>query len=456
MADEEQKIVVNGVHTYSKTGYIPPKEKEVQEHLEWFRDQKFALMMHFGVYCQLGMVASWALSDEDQEWSRRNVNWTTDAKEFRKQYFDLNKSFNPIRFNADEWAEMAKQSGFRYLLFTTKHHDGFSMWDTDCTDYKVTAPDCPYHTAKHPDIVGEVFRAFREKGLGIGAYFSKPDWHNQDYWNTELQGDRPTTRNVSYDPAEHPEMWERYREFCRKQILELCTRYGKIDILWLDGGWVCYKTGQEIRVGEIVDECRKVQPWLISADRTVGGPYENYITPEMQIPEEPLEEPWESCLTLGTDFDYRFGDHYKSPREIINLLVNVVAKGGNLAPNVSPQPDGRIPVEAIPSLQGIGQWLKTYGEAIYGTRVCAPYQSHNVAFTQKNGVVYALRMYERLTEAVEAELFIPYTGRVSKVSFLDSGEAVDFRACDGGIMVTIPIERRYGTVPIAMVFRIEK
>ena len=114
------------------------------------------------------------------------------------------------------------------------------------------------------------------------------------------------------------------------------------------------------------------------------------MTPELCIPEEPLFVPWESCLTLGADFTYEYGDHYKTPRELVNLLVNIVAKGGNMALNVSPQPDGRIPVDARESLYGFGQWMKTYGEAIYGTRVCAPYQSGNLSFTQKGDTVYAI------------------------------------------------------------------
>ena len=128
---------------------------------------------------------------------------------------------------------------------------------------------------------------------------------------------------------------------------------------------------------------RKTQPWVLAVDRTVGGAYENYVTPEMCVPEKPLRVPWESCLTLGADFNYAYGDHYKSQRELVNLLVNIVAKGGNMALNVSPQPDGRIPVEAWESLRGLGAWMQTYGEAIYGTRICAPYQSGNLAFSKK-------------------------------------------------------------------------
>ena len=185
--EKEQDIVVQGVHNYSAAEtYCRPEEPILQEKLEWFQDQKLALMMHWGLYCELGMVASWALSDKDADWSRHQVNWTDDGETFKKQYFGLNKSFNPVRFQPEEWAQMAEDCGFRYLLLTTKHHDGFCLWDTAYTDYKVTAEDCPFHENEHADIVKSMFDAFREKGIGIGAYFSKADWHCQDYWNPEL------------------------------------------------------------------------------------------------------------------------------------------------------------------------------------------------------------------------------------------------------------------------------
>ena len=453
----EESIVENGVHHYSTNGYVVPQDPLIRERLEWFQDQKFALMIHFGLYNQMGMTASWPLSEEDKSWSRAQSTWTEDDKKFRQDYWDLSKSFNPLRFNADEWAWIAKNAGFRYTIMTTKHHDGFCMWDTRQTDYKVTAPDCPYHSAQHPDIIRESFRAFREQGLGIGAYFSKADWHHGDYWDEAMRQGAPSGRMPTYDPKAYPEKWDRFQKFCRNQILELMTGYGKIDILWLDAGWVCPKYGQDLDIPGIVDECRRHQPWLISADRTVGGPYENYVTPEQTVPQAPLNIPWESCLTMGSDFDYRFGDHYKSPREVIRLLVDVVCMGGNLALNLSPQPDGRVPVEAMDSLRGIVQWLRTYGEAIYGTRVCAPYKKDDVAFTRKGDTVYALRMYsdEKLV-SVEPRVLIPYGGAVSRISLVDSGETVPFIRTEEGLLVTVPLTHRYGAAPLALVFKPEK
>lgn len=451
--EQKQEIVNQGVHTYSQEeAYVWPRDPVLREQLEWFQDQKLALMVHWGMYNQLGMVASWALSDEDAEWSRKTVDWTDDGELFKRQYRALNRAFDPVAFQPEEWAKMAKKCGFRYLILTTKHHDG----DTAYTEYKTTAEECPFHTHKYADIVRAMFDAFRKEGLGIGAYFSKADWHCPDYWETEKALTRKTTRNPTYDPKENPEAWERFRAFTRDQILELGKQYGRLDILWFDAGWVAAANGQDIRLGEIVEEVRKTQPWVLAVDRTVGGAYENYVTPEMCVPEKPLRVPWESCLTLGADFNYAYGDHYKSQRELVNLLVNIVAKGGNMALNVSPQPDGRIPVEAWESLRGLGAWMQTYGEAIYGTRICAPYQSGNLAFTQKGDTVYAIRLYPEEGEAVEEKLLIPYQGKIRGISMVDTKKEAAWKMTEEGIQVVIPQEYREGETPIAIVWKIEQ
>ena len=169
-------MIRNGVHGCTKEEkYTYPSDPVIRERLEWFRDQKLAFMMHFGPYAQMnGIDASWPLSEEDAE-EREGVFWESNLDTFRQQYVDLNKSFNPVCVQPEKWAELAAECGFKYLLFTTKHHDGFCMFDTKQTDYKITDPSCPIHTHKHANLTKAVFDAFRAKGLGIGAYFSKPD-----------------------------------------------------------------------------------------------------------------------------------------------------------------------------------------------------------------------------------------------------------------------------------------
>ena len=301
--EKQEETVQEGVHNYSAAdAYVWPEDPKVRQKLEWFQDQKLALMMHWGPYSQLGLVESWALSDADAEWARKGVDWEASGEEFKEQYFGLNKTFNPIRFEPEKWADTAAEAGIRYLLFTTKHHDGFCMWDSRYSDYRITAEDCPFHTHKYADICGHLFEAFRKRGIGIGAYFSKADWHVDSYWKKGCARGEYMWRGPSYDPSACPEEWERFVTFTQNQIKELAGRYGKLDIMWFDAGWVCPQSGQDIRLGEVIEEIRSWQPGMLCADRTVGGPYENYVTPEQCVPDQPLGVPWESCITLGTSF----------------------------------------------------------------------------------------------------------------------------------------------------------
>ena len=202
--------IKDGTHGYTPKGYVQPKESEVRERLEWFKDQKLALMMHWGLCSTIGIKESWCLVDKEAKWARREVTWTKDGDEFKRQYWALNRSFNPVRFEPGKWAKTAKDCGFKYVLFTTKHHDGFCLYDSKYTDYKVTSPECPFSTDRRADVVKEVFNAFRAEGLGIAAYFSKPDWHNEDYWEDRGIG-RSTTRYPTYDVKADPARWARFR-----------------------------------------------------------------------------------------------------------------------------------------------------------------------------------------------------------------------------------------------------
>ena len=455
MADD----VTDGAHgCLAEEHYVRPENPLILDRLEWFRDQKLALMMHWGIYSQLGMVESWALNDADAQWSRAGVDWDTDAKSFKREYRDLCKSFNPVRFEPDKWANAAARGGFRYLIFTTKHHDGFCMWDTKLTDYKVTSAECPFSQNKRADIASHVFEAFRRHGMGIAAYFSKADWNVPSYWAKGLFKGEFTSRGPSYPTWEQPELWEQFVRFTHDQVMELVTGYGRIDILWFDAGWVCRANGQDIRIEELVAKARKVQPWLLSADRTCGGECENYVTPEQSVPAGPLSVPWESCVSMGNGFAYSYDDDYKSTKKLIRLLIDIVAKGGNLALNVAPQPDGRLPRPALKRMEEMGAWLKQYGEAIYGTRVCAPYRSGDFAFTQKSAAneVFAFYLGD---ENDGAGLRVPYSEkRVVSVTDMTTGKPVSFKQDAGG--VSFPAGKRasreaYGTEHIADVFKFD-
>ncbi len=430
--------IIHGMHGCSREDtYVWPADPAVRQKLEWFQDQKLAIMMHFGIYSQLGICESWPLSDGDADWSRGGIDWEKDADTFKQQYRNLNKSFNPVRLQPEKWAEIAARNGFRYLIFTTKHHDGFCLFDTKYSDYKSTAPDCPFHTHKYADIVRAVFDAFRARGLGIAAYFSKPDWHCPWYWAEDMEKPVAYDRNPTYDPAAHPDVWEKYIQFTHGQMMELVRDYGPLDILWLDGGQVGPQNGQDIRLSAFMKEARKITPDLIVADRTIVGENENYITPEQSVPDSPIHVPWESCVTLSGAFAYSFTPDYKTPRQVVHLLINVVCRGGNLALNIAPQPDGRLPAAGVRILDALGGWLRRNGEAIYGTRMAEPNEAGAVAFTRKGETHYALLRQPEDTPR-PSEVLIPWPHPVHRLTLLSTGTELLFTRTEEGIRVGLP------------------
>ncbi len=414
----------------------------LQERLDWFQDLKFGLFMHWGPYCQWGCIESWPLVEADT-WARPDdlpawVERGRDLDLFRRDYWALNRTFEPRRFEPEQWVELAERAGMRYVAFTTKHHDGFCMFDTRTTDYRITHPDCPFHAHPRANIAKHVFDAFRARDFGISCYFSKSDWHCPHYWCPDF----PTpNRHVNYDTATHPELWGQFVAFVHAQVEELMTGYGHIDALWLDGGQV-RPPRQDIRMAEMAAMARRHQPGLIMVDRTVHGAYENILTPEQKIPAEPLGKTWESCLTMGKGWAFRPNDVYKPARELIHLLVDIVAKGGNLLLNVGPDPDGQFAPDAIRRLNEIGDWMTVNADAIHGTRAIAPYKAGNVCFTQKGGTVYGIVLADDGCTAPPARVTL--TGRVpapgSEVRMLGLDAPLDWSTDGPQATVRIPAQ----------------
>jgi alpha-L-fucosidase len=378
---EQAKAVVEDNKQYEESEML-------KERLEWFQDQKLGLIFHWGIYSVAGIVESWQLSEGD-EWAREE-GWGGDIKKLQTDYWNLYKKFNPVKFNPDEWADIAEKSGIKYLVFTTKHHDGFNMFDTKQSDYKITSPECPFHDNPKANVTKEIFDAFRNHNIGVGVYYSKADWHCPYYW---VPGEKAATRHTSYDIKEQPDLWKKFVDFTHAQFKELMSEYGHIDMLWLDAGWVCAPV-EDIDMDEIASMARSYQPELIICDRTVGGRHENYITPERCVPDEPLSKPWESGIPLANNWGYVPNDCYKSTREVLHTFIDIVSKGGNFLLGVGPKPDGTLPEKSVKTLLHIGEWLKTNGEGIYGTRAYAPYREGSYAFTQKNNDVYIFYLLE--------------------------------------------------------------
>ncbi|MBP7511694.1 MAG: alpha-L-fucosidase, partial [Bacteroidia bacterium] len=318
--------------------YVPDSNALVRTKIKEWQNIKFGLLMHWGAYSQWGIVESWSICPEEYGWcERKKGSNPNNYQTYLKEYEALQKSFNPILFNPDKWALAAKEAGMKYVVFTTKHHDGFTMFDSKYTNYKVSDSSCPFSVNPRKNITLEIFKSFRKQGLWTGAYFSKPDWHCPDYWDPAYP---PRDRNVNYEPEANPEKWKRYTDFTHNQILELMSDYGKVDILWLDGGWVCKSSAEEIdqwyghtlkeskhrylkhrmvnqdiQMDELVRKARLKQPSLIVVDRAVYGKNQNYLTPENRVPAKPLPYPWESCIISGGGWSHTPDAKYMSGRE---------------------------------------------------------------------------------------------------------------------------------------------
>ena len=444
--------------------YVPENDPLVLQKLEQWQDMKFGLLMHWGPYSQWGIVESWSICPEDYGWcERKKGNRPGNYEEYRHEYENLKTTFNPVAFDPDRWAEAAAEAGMRYVIFTTKHHDGFCMFDTRHTDYKITDSGCPFHTNSRSDITREIFEAFRKKGMWVGPYFSKPDWHSPFYWDPFFP---PMDRNVNYDPLEYPEKWDQFVRFTQQQIMELMSDYGPVDILWLDGGWVARQSAdeiahyyarhasaggsgfmkssivnQDIRMDELVNKARQKQPGLIVVDRAVPGKNQNYLTPENQVPEEALPFPWESCIISGGGWSWVPDAEYMTGHRAVHLLVDIVAKGGNLLLNIAPGPDGTWDPGAYRLLKEIGEWMRVNSEAIYGTRAIAPYKQGKVCLTsKKDGTLYLIYLADeneiRMPAVIGLEGLCPGDG--ARATLLGSDKTLKWYKKGEGFEVKIP------------------
>jgi len=441
--------------TAQEDPYVEESDPLVRAKLERWQDLKLGLLLHWGPYSQWGVVESWSLCSEDEDWcNRRSIE---DYGEYRKAYEALQTTFDPVAFDPRRWARAAQDAGMRYVVFTTKHHDGFSMFDTRQTDYRITSPRTPFAADPRADVTREIFDAFRDRGFLVGAYFSKPDWHSPDYWWPYFA---TPDRYPNYDVTRYPERWARFVDFTHAQIRELMSEYGPVDILWLDGGWVRTRTEEELRafrmrpgfpkqrmqsldidMPRLVREARALQPGLIVVDRAVPGPYQNYLTPEARVPEAPIAHPWEVPMPMATSWSYVPDDPYKSPQALVHMLVDVVAKGGNLLLNVGPGPDGRWHEAAYDRMEALGAWLRVNGDGIYGTRATTPFGAGKIRMTvARDGSTYAFYLAEEGEDTLPASLLLPGVRPTpgASVTLLGSNARVGWEVGDRGAVLRIP------------------
>ena len=416
------------VHQQSNTeDYVWPTDPQVLTKLKHWQDQKFGVLMHWGLYSVPGIVESWSICSEDWIVRERKPTYEED----KAWYWSQKDSLNPVNFDPSKWADVMKKAGMKHMIFTTKHHDGFCMFDTKYTDFSIAHG--PFGKDPRHNIAKEVFNAYRNKGFMIGCYFSKPDWHCKWFWNPYYA---TPNRRINYKKQQQPDWWQNYRKFTQNQLNELTTDYGNIDILWLDGGWI---TGDEIGLDTILVDARKRNPGMISVDRTIRGKNENYQTPEQGIPAKQLDIPWESCITLSHAWGWTPNAKFKSPNKVIGILSEIVAKGGCLALGVGPKADGTIQPEVVKILLQIGSWLNKNGQAIYSTVNAAHYNDGKVWFTaDKNGktlyAIYALEDGEKTPKTITWTENKPK----GKLVLLQNGKSVKYTVKGNQVTVTLP------------------
>ena len=426
--------------------YVWPTDEAVLEKLDAWRDLKFGVLFHWGIYSVPGIVESWSLCSDDSPWHQRPEG--TDYEDYKNWYFALNEAFYPRNFDPVGWAEIMADAGMKYMLFTSKHHDGFCMYYSKYTDYSIAKG--PFR--KHPqNNVGlHVAEAFRAQGFWTGWYFSMIDWHNEWFWHPSYAAG---TAKQNYRKDRHPDWWKNYLDFAVNQMDELTTDYGQVDIMWLDAaGWV---QGDEYDLDGFLSGARERNPGMLCIERGVGGKNENYQTPELRIPETQLDYPWESCIMLTNYWSWHPVQSYKSSRTLLNMLIEIVAKGGSLVLGVGPTGDGEIEEEAVARLREIGLWLQSYGKAIYGTRNAEIYNDGNTWFTaSKDGetlyAIYALEEGEVLPTEIE------WTGNVpeGKIFEIKSGKSVKFEVLGERVKLTLPKGLADG--PVAFEFSSKK
>lgn len=317
------------------------QEISVSPAASWYRDARFGMFIHWGPYSLRGFEASWPLFQGLIPMG---------------EYEALPSQFNPVKFDAEKIVKLALETGMKYIIFTTKHHDGFAMFDTKLSAYSIM--NTPYGK----DIVKQLVDACHRNGMKIGFYFSLCDWYHPQY------RDKTKPFPAGCKPEEvNQATWDQYLEFMKGQLRELCSNYGKIDIIWFDGGWE--RTAEQWKSAEIDSMIRLLQPEILINNRHLLDDKADFLTPEQFIPTATQMKLWETCMTINSTWAYNPYDHdYKSSRQLIHTLVRAVSGGGNFLLNVGPMPEGEIQRDFEERLGRIGEWLRKNGESIYGTR----------------------------------------------------------------------------------------
>ena len=373
---------------FAGTLLAQPAPANRPDRLEWFQDQGFGMFIHWSMDGQLGVIISHSMAGASDDYLKRYME-------------ELPRTFYPEKFNPRAWARLAKVAGMKYVMFGTKHHSGFCMFDTATTNFSVM------HTPFKRDIVAEVVKAFREEGIAIGLYFSADDF----YWLHK--NGKIIDRRAELMPHSQPGLMT----YAKAQLSELLTNYGRVDLMFFDG-----------QSKGLTDYVWKLAPDMVI---TSGG----MKVTEQHIAGTPSPDPFEACFTMGQEWTYRpTNEHYKTGNQMIGMLIETRARGGNLLLNVGPTPDGEIPMEQEDRLREMALWTFINGEAIYGVRPWVVTNEGNYWFTRKkdtNTVYVSVREPWKYTEWKNLRVASVRATAATQVSVLgQNDQLIEYRPQD--------------------------
>ena len=413
------------VSASAQEGYVPSQENIKAR--EDFEDMRFGVFIHWGIYSMYAQ-GEWYLN-----------NGKLDAQEYAKAA----GGFYPSRFDAREWVKAIKAAGAKYITFTSRHHDGFSMFDTAASDYDIMDA-----TPFKRDIIGELAQACHEEGIALHFYYSLLDWTREDY----PQGNTGRHSGRKGDAQDY----ESYRSFMKTQLSELLTQYGKIGAIWFDGHWD--HNGAEVpfdwRYDDLYPHIHGIDPACLIGNNHHIAPFEgeDFQMFERDLPGENNNGwadnqtisslPLEMCQTMNGMWGYKVEDQdYKSVPELVRLIVKAASKGSNLLLNIGPQPDGCLPALALDRLYGIGQWMSVYGESVYGTSAAGLPEPEWGAVTRKDEVLY-LHVFRSVEDGVELNLSelpgLSKKAKIRAVTSLKDGAQMKYTYKDGRLMLAVP------------------
>jgi alpha-L-fucosidase len=402
------------------------------ERMAWWRDARFGMFIHWGAYAIPGGERNGEICKGGAEWIMDKLDYTID--DYEKE---VTAKFNPVKFDADAWVKMAKDAGMKYIVLTSKHHDGFCLWDSEITDYDVMEA-CPYKK----DIVKALSEACKKADIHFCLYHSIVDWHHP-------QAQAPLYPNYNAGQKDqtvvNPEFPMYYENYLKPMVGELLTKYDNVDVVWFDGDWIADYTTEmgkdfyayirgvkpNVIVNNRVDKGRNGMEGMDKEGNFAG----DFGTPEQEIPATGIDSDWESCMTMNGSWGYKPSDtNWKSSETLIQHLVDIVSKGGNFLLNIGPDASGLFPPESVERLADMGKWININGEAIYGANASPVDRPQWGRYTSKPGVVYA-NVFEW---PEDGQMRIDSKLKVKRASLLVDGKELNVSSSDEGSFITVP------------------